>query len=500
MPESKTPIGRSSIPAIVRPVPAPFLRLVFAAVARRLLLVVVLLALLAGRASAAGFATDQLVTMDDGAQIATTLYLPTGTPPADGWPAIMMFHGLGGKRQDLAPLATGYFVPAGFAVLTLDARGHGESGGLFDGDGPRTIADTRFLFDWLAARPDVSDTKIGGWGVSYGGGNAWRSTVDGVPFAAIETVETWTDLYRAFIPQNLSKSGAAFGFLSSVPTARTDPSVLAIRDAALTSTDLPLLLQFSNDRSSITALDRITTPTLIFQGRRDFVFGLEQGLAAFTRLRGPHRIYIGDFGHSPSTFPGPDIAPLMTEATEWYARFLQGVPNGIDTRAPVELMPDPYRETPAVGYKGLPPTRTAAFSFSGSKTIAAGGKVVRSVQVPAKLETFGAGVVTIPINATRGWPQVVAVLSEKSRSGDETVVGEGGVRLEPGAKTIQVKLNADATLIPRGSRLVLTLATGSTAQSPGNLLFLDTVVPLGAKLTVGTVKLQLPVLKKPISG
>src|SRR5918911_3239120 len=42
---------------------------------------------------------DTKVTMSDGVQIAVTYYTPAGTPPAGGWPALMMFHGLGQTRN-----------------------------------------------------------------------------------------------------------------------------------------------------------------------------------------------------------------------------------------------------------------------------------------------------------------------------------------------------------------------------------------------------------------
>ena len=79
-----------------------------------------------------------------------------------------------------------------------------------------TLADTRTVYDWLAARPDVSDTKIGAWGISYGGGAVFNSLVAGVPWAAVTTVQTWTDLYAALMPQGLVKSGLVAG-LSAKP-------------------------------------------------------------------------------------------------------------------------------------------------------------------------------------------------------------------------------------------------------------------------------------------
>src|SRR5919199_1472695 len=103
---------------------------------------------------------DSFVTMSDGARIAVTYYEPAGTPPPGGWPAVMMFHGLGQTRNsfDLNTwsanrVAETYLAPDGYAVLTFDARAHGESEGLFSLDGPRELQDTRELFDWLTSHP-----------------------------------------------------------------------------------------------------------------------------------------------------------------------------------------------------------------------------------------------------------------------------------------------------------------------------------------------------------
>src|SRR4029450_4806122 len=86
---------------------------------------------------------DLSIPMDDGVSIAATLYLPDGTPPTGGWPAVVFLHGLAGNRQQMNALVEGYgFTGGSYAILTFDARGHGDSGGLVGIDGPREGADT----------------------------------------------------------------------------------------------------------------------------------------------------------------------------------------------------------------------------------------------------------------------------------------------------------------------------------------------------------------------
>ena len=67
------------------------------------------LAFLVGDASGSPAAKlDVSIPMDDGVSIAATLYLPNGSPPAGGWPAIVFLHGLAGNRQQMNALVEGY--------------------------------------------------------------------------------------------------------------------------------------------------------------------------------------------------------------------------------------------------------------------------------------------------------------------------------------------------------------------------------------------------------
>ena len=191
----------------------------------------VALVLVAGEAAGSQAARqDVSIAMDDGVSIAATLSRPgrrgscrrlagdrvparaLRQPPADERARRgVRLHRAGVRRPH---------------VRRARAR---ESGGLVGIDGPREVADIRAIRDWLAARPDVSDTKIGAWGISYGGGAVFNSLVAGVPWAAVVTVETWTDLYSALAPQGLVKSGLVAGLSGSIPDAGEIPTRLAAR-------------------------------------------------------------------------------------------------------------------------------------------------------------------------------------------------------------------------------------------------------------------------------
>jgi predicted acyl esterase len=448
----------------------------------------------AGRASAA---TQELeLRMSDGVDLAATLYEPTNAPPPAGYPAIVLFHGIGGRRQDLDAVARRFVGP--FAVLSFDARGHGQSGGLVSIDGPREIADAREIFRQLAARPEIDNVKIGAWGMSLGGGLVLRSLVEGVPWAAVETVQTWTDLYGALAPQNLAKSGAIFQFLNSVPQNRLDPSVLAIRDDALASRNLAKLRSWADTRSSRKLLSKVTTPVFLFQGRRDFAFDIAQAKAGYALLKGPKRLYVGDFGHAPSTFPGPDFAQLTSLGRTWFSRYLLGTPA---TVPPVALAPSPWRGK-AKTYTKLPATRRLTIPLPGSDRLAGAGRALReSGRFTGRAETFGSATVRVGVRLSGGWSRLVAVLTAQKGRGKQVVVSEGGINTTglKGKRRLAIRLIDTATLIPQGARLKLTLASSSLAQNPGNLLYLNLPMPRRARVTIGNARLDLPILRKPVS-
>ena len=450
--------------------------------------------------SASAFTKQDLtVTSFDGTPLATTLFLPDGAAPVGGWPAVVLFHGLGGDRSSTSAIAQSMgLVGERYVVLTVDARGHGASGGLIGIDGPNEVRDVQTLFAWLAVRPDVADAKIGAWGISLGGGAIWTSLVAGVPWAAVEVVESWTNLSSALIPQGLAKSGVIAGFIGSLPAARVEPALFPTLDAAYAGTLGPARA-FAVPRTTIQALKGRTTPVFLMQGRRDFAFGMGQALQAYNALAGPKRLWLGLHGHAPSTFPGPDSGVMLAEGTQWFDRYLRGAVGTLDDSLPIAVAPENWSGKPT-RFASPPKPVGQVIRLAGSSSITPSGKVQRTSPPLARpLEVFGAPVVTVRADANAGWTRIVAVLSALTPAGKDIIVAGGGMPTTPGAKSYRIYLSNQATFLPAGSKLTLTVGTSSLAQNPGNLLYLD--LPLGPapKLTVGAVSLSIPTLAKPIS-
>jgi predicted acyl esterase len=441
--------------------------------------------------------------MSDGVQIAATFFEPTGTPPASGWPAVMIFHGLGQTRNSTElgiswnQVAADLLAPQGYAVLTFDARAHGQSGGLFTLDGPREIQDTKELFAWLTGHPEIDAKHVGAFGVSYGGGNIWASTLAGVPFAAIAPAATWTDLRDALAPQGAGRAGIILGFSNDISPSLIPPDLQQLLQDALHGQNVDQIRAFLAQRSTRSQLGEITVPTFVLQGRRDFAFDVDQATAAYRLVRGPKRLYLGDFGHPPAANPPAELPHFELEVRRWFDRWLKGAPNGIDKEPPVELAHDPW-DGKTTSYRTLPPARTLSFALGGGN-LTATGKLLRSAPLVPRTETFGAPVVNV--TATGSYPHLIAVLSAVTPAGNELLVADGGAdttAFGSSPKTVAIRLQNEVTAIPAHSRLRITLAAKSTAQNRANLVYLNDVPP-DSKLSVRRVTLSLSVLTTPVS-
>ena len=455
-----------------------------ASVLRRLLLVSITALALASPASAFS-KQDETQTMDDGVSIALTRYTPDGVMPPGGWPGVLVLHGLGGNRGSVDPIASA-FAAAGYSVVAYDARGHGVSGGEITLAGPREVADLRALRNALAARQEVSDSKLGAWGISYGGGQIWNALAAGVPFAAVEVVETWTSLYEALWPQNLARSGLVAGFAAQI--AARSPLVAGIRDDAVQSRNLRAVKALAAARSVTDRLRSIRTPIYLFQGRIDFAFDLTQATQAFVALAGPKKLYAGNFGHLPSTFPGPDRAYVLSQGVAWFDRFLKGTRNGIDAKQVV--IAKQGSPTARAELTALPKSDLIAANLGGTATVRGSALVTRQTRPwRAGFETWGAsGTAIVDVKKLVRYPRLVVTVLAGDR-----VVTHGA--MSPRVGLNRVKLANYCVYVPKGKRLRVTVGPSSPA---GQIAYLG--FPGTGSATIGPIRLQLSVLATPISG
>lgn len=117
------------------------------------------------------------VAMADGCRLAVDVILPDGNA-SRRWPTILILtpyvrrFALAAGANDVEPSPNSYryrdmFVPRGYAVVVVDARGTGASFGTRDSfRSPRERGDYKAIADWVVAQ-QWSDGRIGATGISY---------------------------------------------------------------------------------------------------------------------------------------------------------------------------------------------------------------------------------------------------------------------------------------------------------------------------------------------
>ncbi len=416
-------------------------------------------------------------TMKDGTSIAYDLYEPDGTAPAGGWPGVIVLHGLGGSKDVMAPIAQ-VFVSQGYAVVAYSDRGSGTSTGNLELAGPNEISDEAAMLKFFEGLPEVSDTKVGAWGISYGGGQVWDGLASGIHYAAAETVETWTDLYSALWPQDVAKSGIVLGFAKAVESR--SPLIAAAENDAIHSTNLASIRALTAPRSSFGALHSVSTPVYMFQGRLDYAFDVTQAENGYLRVTGPKHLYIGQFGHTPSDFPGPDFAYVMAQGVAWFDHYLKGAPNGIEKSKPVTIAAATGAKR--VSYGAIPKTKVVGVGFRGTAMRRTGPRF------QGKLETFGVSTLRVQVRKLSHYPRLVVVVMAGNR-----VITHGGIVPRAGLNTI--RLANYVQYLPKGTRLSLVFGDASGSGDVAYLGFGDS-----GSISLGPAFLNLQTLATPISG
>jgi dienelactone hydrolase len=460
-------------------------RVVFAIVAAALVC--------AGGASAASGWTEVTITASDATPLACVYIIPSGTVPAGGWPGVVLFHGLGQSHTDMEPYgaALAHF---GFAALACDARGTGASGGKFGLEGPKEVQDAGDLFDWFATRGDVSNTQIGALGLSLGGGQVWNAAVAGVPFKAIVPAITWTNLGNALNPDGVPKTGLLGVLTQSVPLSHWDPVLAQTVESLLQGEVTPAVTSTEAARSSRSHLFSLTVPTLLLQGRHDFLFDQDQAIAAWKLLAGPKRLYLGDLGHAPATNPAAEQTAVATEAVAWFAHYLA---TGPSLGGGVELAHDPW-DGRTTSYQKLPATRKASVNLPGKTKLTGAAFATRSARLTGgPHETFGNGFVTVHYSGATNWTHLVATVSVK---GSKTPVTEGAAPIKSSSGAVKIPLMDEAARLPRVKKLIVKL--GATSADDVNHIGVPiyaSPAPSGAAITVGSATLKLSFLRHTVS-
>jgi len=419
---------------------------------------------------------------DHEATIDTRLYLPANATAANPQPAILMTHGFGLSKLAGEVVSTATFLARhGYVVLTYTAQGFGKSTGCVTLES-RTydVKDARQLITKvLEARPEVKkDSKgaiVGMTGGSYGGGIQANVAETDDRIRAINPSRTWNDLRYSLNPNNYVAPGDPTGFTHELneqgvfkqqwtslffasgnanpfggapptgPPAGTcpqdklasgDPTMVAGVPCFGFNTDVCRTYSTVTATGNTTAEDRallddsaatkeiqkLTIPTLLFQGQRDTLFNLNDAASTYLTLKragtpvqmvwnwGGHGGYdsmpgecdVYGRGTGGADFKGLDSCYLSLRTLQFFDHWLKG-------KGPVGPGFSWFRDW--VDYSGSGPTT----QYGDAPAFPLGGDVTYTLSGSSALVTSGAtaGSATI-VNPPGGLPSAYSETSNFS--------------------------------------------------------------------------------------
>ncbi|WP_174285512.1 alpha/beta fold hydrolase [uncultured Sphingomonas sp.] len=224
--------------------------------------------------SATSPSEDIRLETQDGVSIAATF-----TPGRnDRSPAVLLLHGVGASRQATAANA-GWLASLGYATLTIDFRGHGQSGIKPRTFGLNEALDAQTAFAWLKHRQHHASVAI--IGISLGGAASLLGDDGPIPADALILQAVYPDIRQAIRNRIASRTSVGVGYLFE----------------PLLSYQAPLRFGAWPSRlSPLKALPRYRGPVLVIGGEQDRSTPPSETRAMFAAAPGRKELWLVPFG------------------------------------------------------------------------------------------------------------------------------------------------------------------------------------------------------------
>jgi predicted acyl esterase len=386
--------------------------------------------------------TDQAVEMSDGVWIRLDITLPTGAPTTR-FPTALTITGYGKSSPLIGALGGGPsadLVAHGYAVVTMDDRGTGNSGGQWDSWGPRTQQDYAEVLEWITHQP-WSDGRIGLTGGSYMGITSLYAAAQGNPavkavFATVPMADSYRDIVFGGGQPNLAFIPMWMGLVTGLGyVSATSPGVALDHTLGLAEFQVPTLGSavlggdaaydgpFWRQRSPIEVVDRITAPTFIVGGLDDIFQRGEPLLYERLAKHTDARLLIGPWTHvtAGTGLPRDGVASPAQLLLQWFDHYVLGLDAGTECIPPVTQFVRGHEQYESVASWPAPGLRAERWFLRGAGGLATGA--------PAAAESPQQFVSTLPTGiCSRSTAQWLLFVFEGTPCQSDNRLGEvGGV-------------------------------------------------------------------------
>ncbi len=220
--------------------------------------------------AAAAPARDLRIRTAAGPTLAAT-YWPGRRPDS---PAVLLLHGVKGSRASTARTAA-WLHELGYAALTIDFRGHGESDMAERSFGLRESSDARAAFGWLKRRQ--RGARVAVIGTSLGGAASLLGPSGPLPADALVLQAVYPDIRRAIRNRIAARLG-------TVPAYLLEP--------LLSFQSKPRFGAMPAELSPLEALSRYRGPVLVIGGGADSYTPPDETRTLFAAAPGPKTLWL----------------------------------------------------------------------------------------------------------------------------------------------------------------------------------------------------------------
>lgn len=276
---------------------------------------------------------DFWIQMSDGVMIDCLKFIPNGTPPAGGWPTVIMVHGYGDSKETLAHFCKAQ-AEYGYYTMAFSVRGQGFSGGLSNLISRTEMNDLLQIINWVKADSvnGSSPGKILIMGGSQGGALPYMAACNGANVKTIITSVAPPDFASSWIENGSIKMTLLWTIEYPSDTARYSPQVDRMSDWIYADNKEKwdsLAYWLPIDRDFINDIPNCSVPMLVEATWQDKFFNASGVMTSLPLLQVPFSSYIGAVhGHGGDQSASEDVWHMQW-FNDWFFYWLFGVENGI---------------------------------------------------------------------------------------------------------------------------------------------------------------------------
>jgi ABC-2 type transport system ATP-binding protein len=255
--------------------------------------------------------------------ICFTVFKPRTASAENKVPVVLHSHGWAGSRTKSMSSFSDY-LDEGMAVVSIDQRGHGESGGkahvedpAFEGEDMIRVIDYIAGLRWVA-KDGPKDPVLGAIGGSYGGGYQFVAAFTEIMktgrtrLNALAPEITWYSLNESLAPRGVVRTAWVAALYGAGANQHTSQVHAGFAEGSATGNWPDSMDEFFHNNGPKWHVQhgrKLTIPVLFGQGASDNLFPLDQGLKNFrhalTDRARKRSIFVGyNGGHAlPSAMP-----------------------------------------------------------------------------------------------------------------------------------------------------------------------------------------------------